>query len=253
MMAQIPIALQLYTLRNETARDFVGTLREVAKIGYAGVEFAGTGGLRPAELKSLLTDLNLRVAGNHTGLDALEGNLNAALDDTQAIGCEFVVCPYLPEERRQNADGYRALAEVLNRAGAACKRRGLQLCYHNHAFEFQRFDGQYALDILYSATDPDLVKGELDTYWIQLGGVDPAGYIRQYAGRCPLIHLKDMAADAQRSFAEVGAGTMDWPAIFAAAEEGGARWYIVEQDTCPGPPLQSVTTSLQNLRKMGKA
>src|SRR6266852_1321802 len=179
-MPQIPIALQMYTLRNETARDFAGTLREVAKIGYAGVDFAGTDGLSAAELRRLLSDLNLQVAGSHTGLDALEGDLNAALDFTQEIGSEFVVCAYLPEERRRSADDYRALAEVLNRAGAACKQRGLQLCYHNHAFEFQRFDGQYALDILYRATDPELVQGELDTYWIQKGGVDPAAYIRQY-------------------------------------------------------------------------
>src|SRR5436853_835239 len=249
-MPQIPIALQMYTLRDESARDFAGTLREVAKIGYAGVEFAGTGGLSAAELRRLLNDLNLRVAGSHTGLDALEGDLNAALDFIQALGCEFVVCPFLPEERRQSADDYRALAEILNRAGATCKQRGLQLCYHNHAFEFQRFDGQYALDILYRATDPDLVKGELDTYWIRKGGADPAAYIRQYSGRCPLIHLKDMAADEKQSFAEVGEGTLDWPAIFTAAEAGGARWYIVEQDVCPGPPLESIARSLRNLQAM---
>jgi sugar phosphate isomerase/epimerase len=252
-MAQIPIALQMYTLRNESARDFIGTLREVAKIGYAGVEFAGTAGLSAAELRRLLDDLNLRVAGSHVGLDALEGDLSAALDFTQAIGSAFVVCPYLPEERRKSADDYRVLAEILNRAGAACKQRELQLCYHNHAFEFQRFDGQYALDLLFSATDPELVKGELDTYWIRKGGADPAAYIRQYAGRCPLIHLKDMAADEKQSFAEVGEGTLDWPAIFQASEAGGARWYIVEQDTCPGPPLESVRLSLKNLRSMGKA
>src|SRR5262249_6767260 len=159
---------------------------------------------------------------------------------TQGIGSEFVVCPFLPEERRRSADDYRALAQILNRVGAACKQRGLQLCYHNHAFEFQRFDGQYALDILYTATAPDLVKGELDTYGTQKGGAARAAYIRLYAGRCPLIHLKDMATDEKQSFAEVGEGLLDWPAIFAAAELGGARWYIVEQDICPGSPLESI-------------
>jgi sugar phosphate isomerase/epimerase len=252
-MAQPPIALQMYTLRDETTRDFAGTLRNVAEIGYAGVEFAGTGGLGAAELRRLLDDLNLRPAGSHTGLDQLESNLNAALDYNQAMGNHFVVCPYLPQERRGSADAYRALGDVLNRAGAACKQRGLQLCYHNHDFEFQQFDGQYALDILYAATDPDLVKAELDTYWIKKGGADPAAYIRQYFGRCPLIHLKDIAPDAKGSFAEVGEGTQDWPAIFAASEAGGARWYIVEQDVCPRPPLESVAISLGNLRKMGKA
>jgi sugar phosphate isomerase/epimerase len=252
-MPQLPIALQLYTVRDEAARDFTGTLRQVAEIGYAGVEFAGTGGLSAEELRRLLDDLGLRVAGSHTGLDDLERNLSAALDFSQAIGNPYVVCPWLPQERRGSADGYRALGDLLNRVGAACKERGLQLCYHNHDFEFQRFDGQYALDILYAATDPNLVQAELDTYWIKKAGVDPAAYIRQYAGRAPLIHLKDMATDEKGSFAEVGEGTQDWSSIFEASEAGGARWYIVEQDVCPRPPLESVTISLRNLRAMGKA
>ncbi len=252
-MASIPVALQMYTLRDAAARDFVGTLRQVAEIGYAGVEFAGTGGLSADDLRRLLVDLNLRVAGSHTGLPELETNLNAALDYNQALGNEFVVCPWLPQERRGSADAYRALGEVLNRAGAACKARGMQLCYHNHDFEFQQFEGQYGLDILYAATDPELVQAELDTYWIKKGGTDPAAYIRQYAGRCPLIHLKDIAADEGGSFAEVGEGTQDWPAIFSASETAGARWYIVEQDSCPRPPLESIAISLRNLRAMGKA
>jgi sugar phosphate isomerase/epimerase len=228
-------------------------LRKVGEIGYAGVEFAGTGGLTAAELRRLLDDLSLRPAGSHTGLEQLETDINAALDFNEALGNRYVVCPYLPQERRASADAYRALGEVLNRAGAACQERGLQLCYHNHDFEFQQFDGQYALDILYSATDPKLVQAELDTYWIKKGGVDPAAYIRQYSGRCPLIHLKDIAPDAQGSFAEVGEGTQDWPAIFAASEAGGAQWYIVEQDRCQRPPLESISISLRNLRAMGKA
>jgi sugar phosphate isomerase/epimerase len=252
-MAQIPIALQMYTLREETARDFVGTLRKVAEIGYAGVEFAGTGGLTAQELQRLLDDLGLRPAGSHTGLDELERNLNAALDFSQAIGNSVIVCPYLPENRRRSADAYRAVAELLNRVGGACREHGLQLCYHNHDFEFQQFDGQYGLDILLGATDRELVELELDTYWVKKAGEDPVAYIRKYAGRCPLIHLKDMAADEKGSFAEVGEGTMDWPAIFAAAEPAGARWYIVEQDTCRRPPLESVAISLRNLRAMGKA
>lgn len=252
-MAEIPIALQMYTLRDETARDFVGTVRKVAEIGYAGVEFAGTGGLGAAELRRLLDDLNLRPAGSHTPLESLEKELNAVLDFNQTIGNEFVVCPWLPESRRQNADAYRALAEALNRIGAACRDRGLQLCYHNHAFEFERFDGRYGLDILLDATDPNLVKAEVDVYWVKKGGLDPAAYLRQYPGRCPLVHLKDMAGDEAGSFAEVGEGTLDWPSIFAASETGGARWYIVEQDRCQRPPLESIAISLRNLRSMGKA
>jgi sugar phosphate isomerase/epimerase len=252
-MPQLPIALQMYTVRDDASRDFAGTLRKVAEIGYAGVEFAGTGSLSAAELRRLLDDLGLRVAGSHTGLDELEQNLRVALDFSQAIGNTTVVCPWLPQERRGSADGYRALGDLLNRVGAACKERGLRLCYHNHDFEFERFDGQYGLDILYAATDPSLVQAELDTYWIKKAGADPAAYIRRYAGRAPLIHLKDMAADEKGSFAEVGEGIQDWPAIFAASEAGGAEWYIVEQDTCPRPPLESIAISLRNLKRMGKA
>jgi sugar phosphate isomerase/epimerase len=243
----------MYTLRNESARDFTGTLREVAKIGYAGVEFAGTGGLSPSELRQLLADLSLRVAGSHTGLEILEKNPNAALDYNQEIGNRYIVCPWLPENRRQSADDYRAMAELLNRVGAACKERGMQLCYHNHDFEFRQFDGRYGLDILLGAADPELVKAELDTYWVKKAGVDPAAYLRQHAGRCPLVHLKDMTADASRTFAEVGEGSMDWPAIFTTAEAGGATWYVVEQDTCRRAPLESVAISLRNLQSMGKA
>jgi sugar phosphate isomerase/epimerase len=243
----------MYTLRNEAAQDFAGTLRQVAEIGYAGVECAGTCGLSAAEPRRHLDELGLRPAGSHSALDAMEKDLNAVLDFNQVIGNEFVVCPWLPAERRKSADDYRALGDLLNRVGAACRERALQLCYHNHDFEFQRFDGEYGLDILYGATDPQLVKAELDTYWIKKAGADPVAYIRKYASRCPLIHLKDMAADEKGSFAEVGEGIQDWPAIFAASEASGARWYIVEQDTCPRPPLESVAISLRNLRAMGKA
>lgn len=250
-MKQIPVALQMYTLRDDSAKDYVGTLRAVADLGYAGVELAGTGGLSAVALRRLLAELSLEIAGSHVGLDQLENNLNAALDYNAELGNRFVVCPYLPEDRRKSADDYRRLAETLNDVGAACKERGLQLCYHNHAFEFEKFDGQNALDILLGTTFPDLVKSEIDTYWVEYGGESAAGYIRKYAGRVPLVHLKDMTAGPNRTFAEIGEGTMDFDAIFTASESAGVEWYIVEQDTCQRPPIESVAISLNNLRKKG--
>jgi sugar phosphate isomerase/epimerase len=113
-------------------------------------------------------------------------------------------------------------------------------------------DGEYGLDILYANSDPRWVQAELDTYWIQHGGENPTAYIKKYEGRAPLIHIKDMANDAGRSFAEVGAGILDWPSIFHAAEAGGAVAYIVEQDTCPGDPLDSIRISIENLKQWGK-
>jgi sugar phosphate isomerase/epimerase len=250
-MAAIPIALQMYTVRDDAAKDFVGVLRQVAEIGYAGVELAGNGGLSASELKSLLGDLGLKVAGSHVGLAQLEGDLSEALDYNYELGNRYVVCPWLPEDRR-SAEGYRALAQTLNTAGADCKERGMQLCYHNHAFELERFGGETGLDILFGVADPELVKVELDTYWVEKGGESAAEFVRKYAGRVPLVHLKDMTKDESQTFAEVGEGSMDFGAIFSASEAAGVEWYIVEQDTCRRPPLESIRISFATRRRRGK-
>ena len=128
---------------------------------------------------------------------------------------------------------------------------GLTLCYHNHAFELEEsFDGELGLDILYNNSSAANLSAEIDVYWVKRGGADPAAYLAKYAGRIPLVHAKDM--DTAGNFAEGGAGTLDFAAIFAAAEAGGVTTYVVEQDTCPGDPLESVALSIANLRKMGK-
>jgi sugar phosphate isomerase/epimerase len=251
-MARIPVALQMYTVRDEAARDFRGTLEKVAEMGYEGVELAGTGGLSASDLKRALADLRLRVAGSHVPLSQLEGDVSEALDYYAALGAKHLACPWLPEDRRSE-EGYRRLAGTLNTAGAKARDRGIQLCYHNHDFEFQTYNGRTGFDLLFGATDPDLVKIELDVYWAQFAGHDPADLIRRYAGRIPLVHLKDMTGGDTPTFAEVGEGRMDFQAIFQACEEtGGVAWYIVEQDKCGRPPLESARISLDNLRKWGK-
>jgi sugar phosphate isomerase/epimerase len=248
-MATTPVALQLYTVRDETARDFAGTVRQVAEIGYPGVEFAGYGGLDAAAMKSLLDETGLQAASSHVGLDRLEADLDGEIEYCLAIGCSYLVLPWLAMDQR-SPEQLRALAPRLNEFGRRCHERGLTFGYHNHDFEFASSDGQYLLDMLLDATDPALVALELDGYWAAYAGVDPAAYLRKRRGRVPLVHLKDMAAD--RTFTEVGDGTLDLPAIFAAAEEGGARWYIVENDRPAMPSLQSARRSLENLRQMGK-
>jgi sugar phosphate isomerase/epimerase len=251
-MAKIPVALQMYTVRDQLKEDFEGTFRKVAQIGYAGVEFAGTGDRTASELKKFLNDLGLKLAGSHVGWAALESDLNRVIEDNLTLGNPYVVCPSVPQDRRGSADGYRETARKLSQIGEACKRQGIQLCYHNHSFEFQKLDGKYALDILYEASDPRFLQAEIDTYWVRHGGEDPAAYIRKYAGRSPLIHLKDMEPGQERFFAEVGEGILDFKAIFEAAETGGAAWYIVEQDRCRRNPIDSARLSFENLKKMGK-
>lgn len=248
-MAEVGVALQLYTVRDETANDFTGTLRRVAEIGYGAVEFAGYGDLAAPELKALLDETGLRAASSHVALDRLEADLDSEIAYCRRIDCSYIVLPWLDPSRR-DAEQMRALAPRLNEFGRRCRAQGITFAYHNHDFEFVQDEGTYLLDRLLDSTDPALVALELDIYWAAFAGVDPAAYLRQRAGRVPLVHLKDLAAD--RTFSEVGDGTLDLGAIFTAAEAGGARWYIVEHDRPQMPSLHSARRSLDNLRGLGK-
>jgi sugar phosphate isomerase/epimerase len=150
--------------------------------------------------------------------------------------------------------GFQTLAETLNRVGAAARAERITLCYHNHAFEWETtIDGMAAFDWLAGKTDADTVQLELDIYWLLKAGYDPAMYLQRYAGRVPLVHLKDITKDERQTFAPVGAGSVEFAPIFAAAEQAGARWYIVEQDRSDGSAIEDARTSLTNLRAMGKA
>lgn len=249
-MTAIPVALQLYTVRDQTAHDFPGTLRQVAVVGYRAVELAGYGGLSAEALKALLEETGLRAASSHVGIDALEANPEEAITFCAAIGCENLVLPWLAPERR-SAEALAALAPTLNDIGRRCHARGIGFAYHNHDFEFDQVDGRYLLDRLLEATDPAAVGLELDVYWAKYANVDPVAYLRDHAERVSLLHLKDMGAD--RRFAEVGDGSLDIPAVCAAAAEAGVRWLIVEHDQPTMPSLESARRSLENLRRMGLA
>lgn len=263
-MAQVPVALQLYTVRDETAKDFAGTVRKVAQMGYAGVEFAGTGGLSAEAMADLLAETGLAVAGAHIGLPQFEyalvagkAMLDQKMDDViayfQALGAKYVGVPALAREMR-NPAGFHEAAAAMNRIGAEVKSAGMTLYYHNHDFEFQVIDGQRGWDILMAELDPSLVAFEIDCYWVTYAGLDPAALIQAHAGRFPLIHLKDMTGTGDsRTFAEVGEGHIDWQPVFAASEAQGATWYVVEQDRCARPSLVSAALSLAHLRNWGKA
>lgn len=247
------VALQLYTIRDLTAKDFTGTLQTVAKLGYDGVEFAGYGGLYAKEMRKRLDDLGLRSAGSHEGFDRLKNNLNEVIEYNLAIGNRWLVCPSMPRERRGlGAAGFREFGKELNAIGARAAEQGMQLCYHNHDFEFVKVDERSLIDFLLEASDPELVQAEVDVYWVQYAGSDPAAFIERYSGRCPLIHMKDMADDAERSFAPVGTGVLNMKKIIRAAGKNNAAWYIVEQDASKQPILDSVAASLQNLRELLK-
>lgn len=251
-MTQPKIALQLYTVRDVAEKDPVGTLKAVAAVGYPAVQMAGTYGMSADDLRTVLDSLGLAVAGTHVALEALEENLDREIAYYRTLGTSDIVVPFVKQERRQDAAGYREIAASLNRLGARCREAGARLSYHNHAFEFDRFGDVTGLDILLGETDPEVVKWEPDVYWIQYGGADPAALIRQYSGRCPIVHLKDMTADESRTFAEVGEGVLDWPSIFKASEVNGAEWYVVEQDRWSRPSVDAAALSLKHLKDWGK-
>ena len=176
----------------------------------------------------------------------MENNIAQVISENLELGNSRVVVPYLAEDRRQGADGYKKTAETLNGLGETLRTQGLTLCYHNHAFEFEPLEGgAFGLDVLLDNTDPMLVKAEVDTYWALVGGQDPVAFIQKHKGRVPLLHLKDRDT-TDGSFAEVGTGDLPLDALIAAAPEVGVEWLIVEQDSASArrwSPSRSPTTT----------
>lgn len=246
-MKKIPVGLQLYTVRFECEKDLVGTLKRVAKIGYEGVEFAGTYSLSGAALKKILDDLDLKCIGN---MMSGERNLKKLIDFNLELGCSYVAGPCFPDGKLPRDEAaFLVMAPYANKVGAELKKNGIHLYYHNHSKEFEKVKGKYILDWIYENTDPELLMAEIDVMWTQYAGVDPASYIRKYPGRCPLVHIKDM--DANHSFTEVGHGVLDFDSIFSACNEVGTKWYIVEQDDCKLPPMESISISFEYFESRG--
>ncbi|EKN69730.1 xylose isomerase [Neobacillus bataviensis LMG 21833] len=250
-MSNIPVAVQMYTLREESEQDFAGTLKKVAELGFDGVEFAGFGGLTAKEVKALLDEFGLQAAASHIPLDELENNLAGVIDDQKIIGSKYIVCPYLMPDRRSEED-YKKLISFLDQAGATCRSEGITLCYHNHDFELERLsDDRMALESIFEDTNSENLKAELDVYWLTKAGEKPVEWINRYQNRTPLIHLKDMTMDADQFFAELGTGGVDIEAVLSIGEKADVQWWIVEQDSSRKTPFESIEISRDYLEKIG--
>lgn len=241
-MGTLPFALQLYTVRDHAERDFAGALQQVKEIGYDHVELAGLAGMTPTDYRVALADAGLTPIGAHFSLPQIRTETARVAQTLQTLGVRSAVVSWADAPTKAE---WIEIAAVMDAAGGELRREGIQLCYHNHAHEFRVIDGDCALDILLGACTPEHVALELDVYWAQFGNVDPVMLLEKYATRIPLLHVKDMAAEESRTFAEVGQGILDWPPIFAAAKRAGVEWYIVEQDLCPGDSLESARISAQ--------
>ena len=267
-MKKWPIAIQVYSVRDEATKDFEGTMRSLKEMGYDGVELAGLYGMESAvACKKVLDRVGLELVSAHVPFDALEND--AALDDYAATGIKYVAIPWMPAPKDE--EELKACIARIRNAGERCKARGMQLLYHNHDFEFEKINDKYILDTYYEEIPADLLQTELDTCWVNVGGENPPQYVRKYTGRAHTVHLKDfngsktanmyalIGTDAAKEessskfeFRPVGYGKQDFPAILAAAEDAGAEWVVVEQDSpsMGKTPMECAKMSIDYLKSI---
>lgn len=251
------IAVQGYTLRDfaKTPEDIAKTCARIRKIGYEAVQVSGWGKIEPTELAKILKNEGLTCCATHIGMDAVLADPKKVVEEHKIIGCKHSAVGSMPglwdKNIPKDLPRFKKFAADISNCAKILKPLGLSFGYHNHKIEFQKVEGRRIQDILIEETDP-AVTFEIDTFWVQFGGADPAAYIKKVAGRIPLLHLKDLTIiDDEVKMAEVGEGNLNWPAILAAAKEAGVEWYIVEQDTCQRDPFESIEISLKNLKAMG--
>ena len=274
-MKTLPVAVQLYSVRDDASANLEATLAAVRDMGYNGVEFAGMYNYKPEEIKALCEKYGLTPISAHVPLDDMAADPEGVIGAYAVIGVKYIAVPYLQEERRPGSEGWEGTIADIKRCAEVAKANGIKMLYHNHDFEFVKLDGEYALDILYATISEDLLATEIDTCWVNVAGEVPADYIRKYTGRSPVVHLKDFykagekaegmyeligikpegetASEESFGFRPVGHGLQDIPAILAASIDAGAEWVVVEQDR-PAlglSPMESIKTSREYLKTQG--
>lgn len=272
MKTNLPVGVQVYSVRDDAAKDFKGTMQKLKDMGYDGVELAGLYTYTPEEIADILKEVGIPAISAHVPYDQLVADPEGTIKAYQTIGCKYIAFPYLQDELRP---GTPAFPEVLKNMENICriaKDLGMIMMYHNHDFEFIKMDTEngpmYGLDYMYETIPAELLQTELDTCWVNVAGENPSDYIRKYAGRCPVVHLKDFYKEGAPEgmyeligiekkekaagvfeFRPVGNGLQDMPSILKAAEESGAAWVVVEQDRSVGrTPLEAVKMSIDYLK-----
>ena len=272
----LPVALQLYTVRDNVAEDFVGTLVKVKEMGYDGVEFAGLYDHSPAQIKHWCDSVGLVPLSAHVPFDEMVQDIDKVIADYKAIGCEYIVVPYVSEECHPDGENFYKMIEDIKTWGKKAHEAGLTLLYHNHDFEFKKLDnGQCGLDYMYENVPAEYLQTELDQCWVKYAGYDPVEYLQKYSGRSPVVHLKDFYKEGEQEgdpyaligiddgeekkntafeFRPVGYGVQDIPAIIEAAKAAGSKWLVVEQDqpSMGKTPLECAETSMEYLKSLKK-
>ncbi len=268
----LPVALQLYSVRNEIASDMRGTLLKVKALGYDGVELAGLFGNDPSEVRKMCEEIGLAVVSAHIPYQNMAKDPHAALLRYALTGCRYAVVPYLAKEDRYGTENFSVVLENIKKIGAVANELGLTLLYHNHDFEFAKAGDRYVLDMMYEEIDAEHLQTELDTCWIKVAGEDPVEYINKYSGRAPIVHLKDFVGERSDSmyaligldedkpksensfeYRPLGMGVQNFSTILEAAETADTEWVVVEQDdpSMGLTPLECAQKSREYLRTLG--
>lgn len=249
-MKRMGIGLQLYTVREQLEADFEGTLRHAAGLGYEGVEFHNYGNFTAEDLRALLDELGLKAIGTHIQLSNLKNNLENEIAYLKTIGAKYAICPWLEDDAR-DAESWKQHFIDFAQIGRVCREHNIEFLYHNHEFEFSTLiDGEMVFEKLFNSIPASDLKVEMDIGWVQYSGIDPVTYIVNYAGRLPVLHLKDFLKESrdpekQIDTVELGQGDLPLLDILQAASDANVEWVIVEQDLCTNPPLESVATSME--------
>lgn len=248
---RVPLAVQLYSVRQLGQKDLGAVLAKVKELGYEGVEFAGFYGNDPAKVRKMLDENKLKVAGTHTGIDLLLGaNFDKTVEEMKVIGNKNIIVPGLAQKYRANLAAWKDTAKLFNELSDKLKPHNLVIGYHNHTVEFEKMEGETPLEVFFAAAKPE-VKIQLDVGHARRAGADPVAFIRKFPGRVVSIHIKEYSP--QNPEAALGDGVVDWKGVFSTLEQqGGIEWYISEEEGKSCVEYSCIEESIKRLKKMGK-
>lgn len=274
-MKKFPVAIQLFSVRDEMAQDFEGTIKKIAELGYDGVEFAGLFGKSGKEVNDICKKYNINPISAHVGYGELINDPEGVVKAYADAGVKYIAIPALGEELRPGGPDYGSFKEGMTMLAGVMKKYGIKLCYHNHDFEFNKLNDEYLIDIMYRDLGPEIVEPEFDTCWVNIAGENPAEYIKKYSGRISVVHLKDFMLFGEKpeqmyellgvnegslkkqarptfEFRPCGYGAQDFKAIVAASEAAGASWLIVEQDnpSMDKAPIECAEMSVKYIKSI---